>query len=590
MHYSFHSAHVARGVILCATVALLSSRSHWQPQCCTPLHWNFRFPATVALVFPLYFVARAAMSRDQRASLLDNDDLGSSAGYSNMGGAGAQRDEQSSGTLSSWWRNPRKRLYMIGISLTVLIFIIAIAIFAVMSKGKNDEPDAVHSSSSSTGGTPALSSNSGGELPSSTSIPSGLPTVSPTIIPTGLPTGLPPDSTGAAFSSSSSSSAPPLPPYNPETPWLFPRLPNSTFPSHYQLQLMVDLQQFTFSGSVDINVSIVRPVDHIVLHSVLLEIQLEVTVTLDDGTVLSPVAWFYTPNQYVVLNFSSMVAPQRNAVVHLDFNAALRKTSEGASTGLYADYYILDVDPVWMATTRFEPYGARRAFPCFDEPAFKATFDISVKSRNEWPTVLSNMPASVTSPAGTDFSLTVFATTPRISTAYVAIIVADYGNTSVLTFCSPTNPVVLTRVFAPRIVLNYTTIAAQLAASIMQYYCQYFDVSYPVTKQDHVLVRPPPHTGRRAQRDRHTAHAGRILSVSIVYFDCVSDTKLLLWRDVKLGFDHVRHPRTAAQPAVLRRGAAGGDNGQHVHRLSASCDASLQSSLMRPVRRLCFTV
>ena len=376
------------------------------------------------------------MSRDQRASLLANDDLGSSAAYSDLGN-GADRDQQSSSTLSSWWRDPRKRLYIIGGSLTVLLFLIAIAIFAVMSRDKHVEPSDHHSSSSSTG-----------------------------------------------MPGPSSSAAPPLPPYNPETPWLFPRLPNSTVPSHYQLLEAIDLQNMQFAGSVNITVSTTRPVDHIVLHARDLSCT-DVRVVLDDQSVLSPAWWYYAPNQYIVLNFSSMVPVQRAAVIHVAFNAPLRL---GFLPGLHAVYYTnLSSTPVYLATTQFEPSDARRAFPCFDEPAMKATFDITIQTRQQWPTVLSNMPGSTTyMPDG--WSQTVFETSPRMSTYTVAFTVSDYTYNDVTADCIDGHTV-LTRVFAPPFLINYTRIATQLAASMMTYYCQYFDVPYPLPKQDHIVVR-----------------------------------------------------------------------------------------------------
>ena len=391
------------------------------------------------------------MSRDQRASLLANDELGSNAAYSNLGGAGAeQRDDQSSGTLSSWWRHPRKRLYLIGISITALIFIIAIAIFAVASRGKRDEPIVApsSSSSSSTGGMPA-------------------------------------SSTAADYSSSSGA---PLPPYNPETPWLSPRLSNSTIPSHYELTERIDLKAFQFRGSVSITVNIVRPIDHILLHARELSYG-GVTVTLDDKSVRTPAIWYYAPNQYIVLNFSSPVNYQAAAVIRMDFNAPLRTTANYATSGLFAAYYYNSTQqPVWMAATQFVRSDARRAFPCFDEPALKATFAITVQSQPEWPTVLSTMPAASRTVAEDGWVHTVFATTPRMSTAYLAISVSDYGNTTATASCSANTPAVPIRVFAPHFLLNYTTTATQLAAATMQYYCQYFGLDYPLPKQDIIPI------------------------------------------------------------------------------------------------------
>ena len=407
------------------------------------------------------------MSRDQRASLLANDDLGS-AEYANLGGAGAERDNGPSGTLSTWWRDPRKRLYIIGASITVLIFIIAIAVFAVMSREKNEEP-AVEPSSSS--------SSSGGGAPASTGVPDS----------TGMP-----DSTAMPYSSvpayGSSSSEAPWPPYNPETPWLFPRLSNSTFPSHYDLLEVVDLTTFTFRGNVNITVNIVRPVDHIVLHATGLSCS-GVTIMLDDSSVLTPVAWYYAPNQYLVLNFTSTMAAQRNAVIHIEFSSPMF----GIPIGLYATQYPDESGAAkLMAATHFDPSSARRAFPCFDEPAMKASFAIVVQHQQDWPSAISNMPG-VTLPMDGGWWQTSFETTPPMSTYAVAFVVSNYSYTTYSASCSSNKPAILTRVWAPRHLLQYTTMAGQLASTTIQFYCEYFGIDYPLPKQDHIVVRPTTH-------------------------------------------------------------------------------------------------
>ena len=76
----------------------------------------------------------------------------------------------------------------------------------------------------------------------------------------------------------------------------------------------------------------------------------------------------------------------------------------------------------------FEAVSARMAFPCFDEPAFKANFSISIVTEKEYTTVLSNMPAIGAPEIIGDWQRVNFETTPRMSTYLVAYAICNFVN------------------------------------------------------------------------------------------------------------------------------------------------------------------
>jgi len=436
--------------------------------------------------------------RGNRSSLIDDDALlGSSGDYQNFSIDASDAPPAGSGvvgTMKGWWADDRKRKLIIGsIIASVILLIIVIAIAASASSrehhdgGGGGPVNATSSSSSS-----SSSSTGGGVIPTESSSTA-------TMRSTGGNTGSMFSSTGSmastgvssgsGYSSSSSSSAIPPPPPDPEHPWLSFRLPTYIRPYHYDLYELIDIDQQGFGGTVDILLHIDQPISHLVIHSVGL-VHSSIDFFNNDGSSVPLTSWYYAPNSYLVLNFTdTVVEAQGGAKLSIAFGGQLRF----GYSGLYLSRYRPNATAAFqlMASTQFEEHDAREAFPCFDEPAMKATFSITIHSSPNYPTVLSNMPVMATFTLPNGFVQTAFNKTVVMSTYLVAFVVTDYVYSEEITLCATTDgwsKNITTRVYAPSGLYNSTIIPARIAAAQIAYYCQYFDIPYPLEKEDHIMI------------------------------------------------------------------------------------------------------
>ncbi len=188
------------------------------------------------------------------------------------------------------------------------------------------------------------------------------------------------------------------------------RLPPGVRPLAYRLTIEPDLDPLTFSGAVEIDVEILSATRSVVLHAVDLEI-VEASI---DGTgakvSLDP------KREHVTLTVSKPLS-RGKATVSLRFRGVISDKMRGFYR---SSYTAADGSKRWLATTQFEATNARRAFPCFDEPALKATFEVTIVVP-EGRTAVSNMPV-----ARQEGRRVTFAPSPAMSTYLLLFAVGEF--------------------------------------------------------------------------------------------------------------------------------------------------------------------
>jgi len=195
------------------------------------------------------------------------------------------------------------------------------------------------------------------------------------------------------------------------------RLPAAVAPRRYRLALEPDLEALTFKGEVTIDVDVKTPTREIVLHSVGLRI-----AGARAGTELLSVA-ADEKKERITLS-SSTPFPAGAAAITLSFSGAIAEEMRGFYRSRYT---AADGSARYMGTTQFEATSARRAFPCFDEPALKAVFELTMVTPKDRLCV-SNMPVVADDALPDGRRRVRFAPSPIMSTYLLAFAVGEFDS------------------------------------------------------------------------------------------------------------------------------------------------------------------
>jgi len=255
------------------------------------------------------------------------------------------------------------------------------------------------------------------------------------------------------------------------------RLPRSVTPSRYDLQIEPDFEEFTFAGSVEIALEIGEPVTEIVLNAVDLVVS-QATLTTENGTNLEGKTDYQAELERATIVLDG-TAPAGGAVLRLQFTGILNDQLHGFYRSTFMD---VEGNQQVIATTQFEATDARRAFPCWDEPDFKAVFGITLVVPGHLMAVSNSQEISRTHPGPSKVAIT-YADTIPMSTYLVAFVIGDFEATEPLDVDG-----VAVRVVAPRGKLHLTDYALQCAVFCLRYFRSYYGIPYPGEKIDHLAV------------------------------------------------------------------------------------------------------
>ena len=244
------------------------------------------------------------------------------------------------------------------------------------------------------------------------------------------------------------------------------RLPKIAIPENYKLSFTPDFSKDNFSGQEEIQANVLKAGTEIVLNAA--EIAFESATIRNGNKTQTAAVALDAQREMATLTVSQPLQPGP-CTIRIRYTGILNNQLHGFYLGK-------DDRGRKYAATQFESTDARRAFPSFDEPAYKATFDIEVTAPKEM-TVISNTKPISDVPSG-DLHTVKFATTPKMSSYLVAMIVGQFD------YVEGSADGIPIRVYSTSGKKQLGTYALQAAGDILRYYDQYFAIKYPYEKLD----------------------------------------------------------------------------------------------------------
>lgn len=255
--------------------------------------------------------------------------------------------------------------------------------------------------------------------------------------------------------------------------WNKLRLPTIVTPRSYVIELDVDMTTDVYNGTVSIDINVVNETNFVVLHAVDLnvtEVKLVHKQSMDHIDVNG--TFFYPTYELFILETSRRLVKGENYKIVISYSGHLRNDLNG----FYKSFYKVGNKTKKVASTFFSPISARKAFPCFDEPAFKANITL-ILTHSDTYTSQSNMPAKSTCRQNGKLR-TEFQTSIVMSTYIVCWVISEYDKLQ-------TNNGIISA-WADDV--NDVRFGLETSTKLLHFYEGYFKIPYPLKKLDLISI------------------------------------------------------------------------------------------------------
>ena len=263
---------------------------------------------------------------------------------------------------------------------------------------------------------------------------------------------------------------------NPSKKPVSVRLAKHVQPVRYSILLHPDLEAHTFKGEETVSILLSKAAKEITLHSLGLDIS-AAGVSFGKQKLAADTISYDEKAETATFHFSKSI-PAGKAKLSIAWSGILADNMRG----FYKSRYVVDGDERFMATTQFEATDARRCIPCFDEPAQKAVFDVSLVV-GEGKTAISNTLPVATREHSAGFKIVSFAPTPKMSTYLLPFIVGEFEYLEASTARG-----VKVRVYTVPGKKEQGRFALECGVKVLDLYEEYFAIKYPLPVLDMIAI------------------------------------------------------------------------------------------------------
>ena len=254
-------------------------------------------------------------------------------------------------------------------------------------------------------------------------------------------------------------------------------LPATVSPKKYTIKLQPDLVQFTFQGEESIDVQVLQPTSEVMLNAVELQIS-SATLVREGSASTATTIDFDEERQTVTLGFGDQI-PAGEARLDIEFTGQLNDKLHGFYR---SEYTSPEGEQRYLAATQFEATDARRAFPCWDEPAHKASFEVTLVIPADLEAV-SNTPIIEETIVEPGLKSLRFGETPVMSTYLLVFVVGD-----LVSIEQKANETTTIGIWTTRGKEDQGRFALDTSVKLLSFFNDYFGIPYPLEKLDHIAI------------------------------------------------------------------------------------------------------